>query len=68
MDLSSRLNKVSYTIIAIKPLMSLNSMRMIYHSYAHSILSYGIIFAGNAPYNEYFQNSKKNNKSFYQFW
>jgi hypothetical protein len=44
MDLSSRLNKACYAIRAIKPLMSLNAMRMVYHSYVHSILSYGIIF------------------------
>jgi hypothetical protein len=43
MDLSSRLNKAFYAIRAIKPLMSLNAMRMIYHSYVHSILTYGII-------------------------
>jgi hypothetical protein len=52
MDLSSQLNKACYAIMAIKPLMSLNSMRMIYHSHVHSVLSYGIISWGNALYNE----------------
>jgi hypothetical protein len=32
--------------------MSLESMRMTYYSYIHSLLSYGIIFWGNAPHNE----------------
>jgi hypothetical protein len=47
MDVLSRLNKACYAIRAIKP-----SMRMIYHSYVHSILSYSITFLDNAPYNE----------------
>jgi hypothetical protein len=51
MDLSSRLNKACYAIRAIKPIMSLNAMRMIY-SNVHSILLYGIILGGNAPYKE----------------
>jgi hypothetical protein len=32
--------------------MSLHSMKMIYYSCVHSILSYGIIFGCNAPYNK----------------
>jgi hypothetical protein len=52
LDLSSRLNKASYAIRAIMPLLSLNSMRIIYHLYVHLILLYGIIFWGNGPYNE----------------
>jgi hypothetical protein len=52
MDLSSRLNKACYAIKTIKLHTSLNTIRMIYHSYVHSVLSYGIIFGGNAPYNE----------------
>jgi hypothetical protein len=33
---------------AIKPFMSLDVMKMVYHAYVHSILNYGIIFWGNA--------------------
>jgi hypothetical protein len=33
---------------AINPFMSLDVMKMVYHSYVHSILKYGIIFWGNA--------------------
>jgi hypothetical protein len=51
-DLSSRLNKACYAIRAIKLLVSLNSMRMIYISYVHLILSYGIILGGKPPCNE----------------
>ena len=45
--LTSKLNKVCYGIRAIKPFMSLDVMRMIYYSYVHSVISYGIIFWGN---------------------
>jgi hypothetical protein len=51
-DLSSRLNRAYYAIRTTKPFMSLDSMKMIYYSYVHSILSYGIIFWCNAPLSE----------------
>ena len=41
--LTSKLNKVCYTIRAMKPSMSVDIMRMIYFSYVHSVKSYGII-------------------------
>jgi hypothetical protein len=50
--LSGKLNKACYAIRAIKPFMFQESMKMIYYSYVHSLLSYGIIFWGNAPHNE----------------
>jgi hypothetical protein len=46
--LKSRLNKACYAIRAIKPFMSLDVMKLIYDSYVHSVLSYGIIFWGNS--------------------
>ena len=46
--LTSRLNKACYAIRAIKPLMSLDVMKLIYYSYVHSVLSYSIIFWGNS--------------------
>jgi len=45
---TSKLNKAYYAIRAIKPFMSLDVMRMIYYSYVHSVISYGIIFWGNS--------------------
>jgi hypothetical protein len=44
--LTSKLNKACYAIKAIKPLMSLDVMKLIYYSYVHSVISYGIIFWG----------------------
>jgi len=49
-DLTSRLNKASYAVRSIKPFMSLDVLRSTYFAYAHSIISYGIIFWGNSSY------------------
>ena len=51
-ELTSRLNKACYTIRSIKPFMSLDVLRSTYFSYAHSIISYGIVFWGNSSYSE----------------
>ena len=50
--LSVRLSKACFAIRAIKPFMSLDTIKTIYHSYVHSILKYGIIFWGNAPFSK----------------
>jgi hypothetical protein len=46
------INKACYAIRAIKPFMSLDVMKMIYYSYVHSVISYGIIFWGNCHLSE----------------
>jgi hypothetical protein len=51
-NLSVKLNKACFAIRTIKPFMSQESMKKIYYSYVHLLLSYGIIFWGNAPHNE----------------
>jgi len=43
-----KLNKACYAIRLLKPFLTTNTLRMIYFSYAHSVLSYGIIFWGNS--------------------
>jgi hypothetical protein len=47
-DLTSKLNKACYAIRSIKPFMTLKVLRMVYFSYFHSVMSYGIIFCGNS--------------------
>jgi len=47
-DLKPRLNKACYAIRSIKPFMSLAVLKSVYYSYAHSIMSYGLIFWGNS--------------------
>jgi len=51
-ELISRLNKACYAIRLIKPFMSLEVLRSTYFSYAHSIISYGIISWGNSSYSD----------------
>jgi hypothetical protein len=46
----SRLNSAFHAIRVITPLMSEDPLKMIYHSYVHSIMTYGIIFWGNSPH------------------
>jgi hypothetical protein len=41
-----KLNKASYIIRSLKPLLSFKSLKMVYFSTVHSIISYGIIFWG----------------------
>ena len=48
MSLTSKLNKACYAIRMVKSCMSLDVLRMIYFSYVHSIIAYGIIFWGNS--------------------
>jgi hypothetical protein len=50
--LTSKLNKACYAIRAIKPFMSLEAMKMIYYSYVHSVISYGIINWGNSHFSD----------------
>ena len=42
-ELTSKLNKACYAIRVIKPFISLDVLKMIYFSYVHSVVSYGII-------------------------
>jgi hypothetical protein len=47
-ELIPRLNRACFAIRSIKPFMSLNVLRSTYFLYAHSIISYGLIFWGNS--------------------
>jgi hypothetical protein len=48
--LVTRLSSLWFVMRTIKPIMSLESLRMIYYAYMHSIMTYGIIFGGNSYY------------------
>jgi hypothetical protein len=50
--LKSKLNKACYAIRVIKPFTSLDVLKMIYFSYVHSVMSYGIIFWGNSHHSD----------------
>ena len=46
----SKLSNACYAIRAVKSFMSHKTLRMIYFSYVHSIMTYSIIFGGNSTY------------------
>jgi hypothetical protein len=46
----SKLNAATFAVRVVQPFLSLDLLKLIYHSYFHSILSYGIIFWGNTPH------------------
>jgi hypothetical protein len=48
--LVTKLSSSFFITRTIKPIMSLGSLRMIYFTYIHSIITYGIIFWGNSSY------------------
>ena len=53
------LSSACYAIRVITPFMSETTLRMIYYSYVHSIMTYGIIFWGNLPLNNVIFKAQK---------
>jgi hypothetical protein len=51
-QLVSKLNKSCYLIRSIKPFVSLEIIKMVYFSYVHSLLTYGMIFRGNSTHSK----------------
>jgi hypothetical protein len=45
-----KLSSVCFAIRTIKPVLSQESLKMIYYSYFHSVMTYGLIFWGNYCY------------------
>jgi hypothetical protein len=45
-----RLSSACYALRVITPLMTEDTLKMVYYSYVHSIITYGIIFWGNSPH------------------
>ena len=46
--IASKLSSASYAVRTLTPPLSKNALKMLYFSYAHSVISYGIIFGGNS--------------------
>ena len=47
--ISSKLSAICYIIRSLKPYTSINTLKMVYHSYFNSIINYGLPFWGNSP-------------------
>jgi hypothetical protein len=45
----SRLSLACYAMMTVKPYVTTNTLKVIYYSYFHSIMSYGLLFWGNSP-------------------
>ena len=59
-QLASKLSSACYAIWTLTPLLSKNTIRMLHFSYAHSIISYGLIFWGNSSNSiKIFEQQKK---------
>ncbi len=48
--ITHKLSAATFAIRAVQPFLSLDSLKLIYHSYCHSVLTVGIIFCGNTPH------------------
>jgi len=46
----TKLSVATFVVRAIKPIVTLDTLKMVYHSYFHSIIIYRIIFWGNSSY------------------
>jgi len=55
----SKLNTACFVIRTIQAIMSLETLRMVYFAYIHSVISYRIIFWGNQPYSDKIFKIKK---------
>jgi len=55
-----KLSAATFAVRTVRSLLSLDSLKLIYYSYFHSILNYGIIFWGNTHYsNAIFKMQKR---------
>jgi hypothetical protein len=48
--LIDKLNRSCFTIWSVKSILSVETLKMVYYWYMHSVLNYGIIFWGNSSY------------------
>jgi hypothetical protein len=66
-ELMVKLSKACYAVRSLRPFVSHKSLRMIYHSYFHTVMSYGIIFWGNSAHSiNIFKLQKKDCKNDYK--
>jgi hypothetical protein len=45
-----QLNSLSYMVRSLRPVLDLKILKLLYFSYVHSVLNYGLIFGGNSPH------------------
>jgi hypothetical protein len=47
--IKSKLSSACYAVRSVKPFLTINTFKMIYYSYFHSVMNYGLLFWGNFP-------------------
>jgi hypothetical protein len=45
----AKLSSACYAVMSVKPYVTINTLKIIYYSYFHSIMTYGLLFWGNSP-------------------
>jgi hypothetical protein len=48
--ISAKLSSACYAMMSVKPYVTTSTLRMIYCSYFHSIITYRLLFWGNSPH------------------
>ena len=47
--IKSKLSSACYAMRSVKPYVTINTLKMIYYSYFHSVMTYGLLFWRNPP-------------------
>jgi len=55
-----KLSSASFALRVVKPFLSQDSLKMVYYSYFHSVMTYGLIFWRNSHYSNIIFRLKKN--------
>jgi hypothetical protein len=61
-----KLGTACYAMRSVRPSVSKESLQMIYYSYFHVVMSYGIIFWGNSPHSDSIFTTEKGHKNYYK--
>jgi len=48
-SIQNKLSSACYVTRLVKPYVTANTLKMIYYSYFHSVMTYGLMFWGNSP-------------------
>jgi hypothetical protein len=56
-----KLSSASFALRVVNPFLSLDSLKMAYYSYFHSVMTYGLIFWGNSHHSNIISRLKKKN-------
>jgi hypothetical protein len=48
-SIKSKLSSACYAMRSVKPYVTTNTLKMMYYSYFHSVMPYGLLFWGNSP-------------------